>query len=234
MYSMNRRMWPSARAQRAIGTIDSSLIPRRTTMFTLIGSKPDRAGGRDPVEDARDREVDAVHRPEGRLVERVEADRDPPEPGRPEGRRQRAEGRAVRRQGQVDGRAVARAQLGQHRDEVGQVAPDERLAARDPELLDALGDERAGEPDDLLEGQDLVPRQEREVPAVDLLGHAVGAPEVAAVGDRDPQVVETPPEPVGDQPGGNLRRRRDAPWRHGTGARPGCHLGDSGDRSAAR
>src|SRR6185312_5467875 len=38
--------------------------------------------------------------------------------------------------------------------------------------------------------------QEREVAPEDLLGHAVDAPEVAPVGDRDPQVVDRPAEPV--------------------------------------
>ena len=39
MYSMNRRTTPVSRAQRAIGTTLDSLIPRRTTMFTLIGGE---------------------------------------------------------------------------------------------------------------------------------------------------------------------------------------------------
>ena len=44
--------------------------------------------------------------------------------------------------------------------------------------------------------QDLGARQEREVAAEDLAGHAVGAPEVAAVGDRDPQVVQAAAEAI--------------------------------------
>jgi hypothetical protein len=40
MYSMNRRIAPRWRAQRAIGRTLPSLIPRRTTMFTLIGASP--------------------------------------------------------------------------------------------------------------------------------------------------------------------------------------------------
>ena len=78
-----------------------------------------------------------------------------------------------------------------------QVAPDERLAAGDPQLLDPERDERAGRPLDLLEGQDLVARQERVVLPEDLLGHAIGAPEVAAIGDRDAQVAHRAPERVG-------------------------------------
>ncbi len=40
MYSMNRRMSPSERAQRARGSTESSFIPRRTTVLTLIGVRP--------------------------------------------------------------------------------------------------------------------------------------------------------------------------------------------------
>ena len=50
---------------------------------------------------------------------------------------------------------------------------------------------------DLLEGQDLVARQERVVAPEDLLGHAVGASEVAAIGDRDAQVAHRAAERVG-------------------------------------
>ena len=65
---------------------------------------------------------------------------------------------------------------------------------------------------DLLEGQHLVARQEREVAPEDLLRHAVGAAEVAPVGDRDPQVVDAPPEPV------DSGRRSSGASRASTGA----------------
>ena len=119
-------------------------------------------------------------------------------PASASGSRERPQGRAVGRQREVDRPAVGSADLGQHRDQVRQVAPDERLAAGDPELLDAERHEDAGEPRDLLEGQHLVARQERVVAAEDLLRHAVGAAEVAAVRDRDPQVAQRPTERVGD------------------------------------
>ena len=110
---------------------------------------------------------------------------------------QRPQRGAVGRQGQVELAAVGSPERRQHRDQVGQVAADERLAAGDPQLLDAERDERPGRPLDLLEAQDLVARQERVVLAEDLLGHAVGAPEVAAIGDRDAQVAHRPAERVG-------------------------------------
>ena len=135
-------------------------------MLTLTGVEPRLLGRVDPVEDPRDREVDAVHRAEDRVVERVEAD------GHPLAGRRRASGWAsarsaepfvvsVRSSGPPSGRAEGR----QHRDEDRQVAPDERLAAGDPQLLDAELDEGPGDPLDLLEREDLVLREEREVAA---------------------------------------------------------------------
>ena len=63
-----------------------------------------------------------------------------------------------------------------------------------------------GDPLDLLEGEQLVPGQ----PLHALLGHAVGAAEVAAVGDRDPQVAVDAPERVDE-------RRRDHRHRQAHG-----------------
>ena len=80
--------------------------------------------------------------------------------------------------------------VGEHRDEPLQVAAQQRLAAGEPHLRDALVRERCGQPRDLLEREQLGAWQERVVVAEDLLRHAVGAAEVAAVGDRDPQVAK--------------------------------------------
>ena len=90
------------------------------------------------------------------------------------------------------------AQLGQHRDEVRQRLPDERLAAGDPQLPDAELDEDPGQPADLLVGQDLRVRQEGVVAPEDLGRHAVRAAEVAAVRDRDPEVAQRPPSSIED------------------------------------
>ena len=82
------------------------------------------------------------------------------------------------------------------RDQPLEVAADERLAAREPELRDARRDEDRRDARDLLEGQQLLPVQESVVAAEDLLRHAVDAAEVAAVGDRDAQVAQRPAEGV--------------------------------------
>ena len=93
--------------------------------------------------------------------------------------------RAVRRQGEVEV-----ADLRELLDEPFQVPPDERFAAGEADLLDAKRDEDPHETLDLLEGQDLGTRQELEILAEDLLGHAVDAAEVATVRDADPQVAQ--------------------------------------------
>ena len=157
--------------------------------------------------------------------ERVERDVDPPEPGRGEAGRHGCERGAVGGERQVDG------QRGQLRDQHREVGPHGGLAAGEPDRVDAVAlDEEPGDPLDLLEGEHLVPRQ----PLHPLLGHAVGAAEVAAVGDRDPQVRVHAPEGVdqrsghrGVEHGGHrpprLRRSRSDRRRGGgrrTGRRP--------------
>ena len=61
-------------------------------------------------------------------------------------------------------------------------------------------DEDARDALDLLERQQLASRQEAVVAAEDLLRHAVDAAEVAAVGDRDPEVAQRPVEGVESPP----------------------------------
>src|SRR5262249_5745568 len=88
------------------------------------------------------------------------------------------------------------------RDQRWQVVAQERLAAGDAELLDAERDEDPREPLDLLEGEQLRLREELVALAVDLCRHAIGAAEVAAVGDRDAQVVQRASEAVSRGDGG--------------------------------
>jgi hypothetical protein len=71
------------------------------------------------------------------------------------------------------------------------VAPDQRLAAGQPQLAHAAGDEGRAQPVEFLQRQNLLLGQERHV-----LGHAVDAAEVAAVGDRDAQVGDFAAERV--------------------------------------
>ena len=71
-------------------------------------------------------------------------------------------------------------------------APNERFAARHADLGHAQLQARLPEGEHLFEGQDVA-----LVLELDVLGHAVLATEVAAVGDRDPQVVHLAVEAVG-------------------------------------
>ncbi len=65
------------------------------------------------------------------------------------------------------------------------------LAAGQADLAGAQGDETLGQLEQFFQGQDLLARQELHV-----LGHAIDATEVAAVGHRHAQVVDFPVEAV--------------------------------------
>ena len=84
----------------------------------------------------------------------------------------------------------------EHRDQALEVPPHERLAAGEPELRDAEADEDAAPGGSISSKVSSSGGQEAEVAPEDLLRHAVDAAEVAAVGDRDPQVAQRPAEPV--------------------------------------
>src|SRR5947209_719163 len=88
--------------------------------------------------------------------------------------------------------------LAQHGDEVLDVLAQQRLAAGEPDLFDAMGDKDPRQPSDLLEAQQLGTRQKRMVEAEDLLRHAIRTAEVAAVCNGDPEVAKGPAKPVGD------------------------------------
>ena len=106
-------------------------------------------------------------------------------------------------------------------------------------LRDAVPvDEDAREARDLLERQEVRMRQELVVAIEHLLGHAVDAAEIAAVGDRDPQVAQHASARVGDGAGrdariGGAHQRARRQWtrvRRGAGA----NVGERNDRGHAR
>ena len=146
------------------------------------------------------------------VVERVERDRHAVQARVGELRGHARQQRAVGRE-----RDVADAgHGGEARDQLVDAAAHERLAARDAQLLDAHAGERARQALDLLERQQLLAAQELELLAEDLLGHAVDAAEVAAVGDRDAQIAHGPGELV-ESDGHQLQYRAGrsslAAWR---------------------
>ena len=86
---------------------------------------------------------------------------------------------------------------GEHRDQPRQVRADSGLPARDADRLEAEAlDPHPHDPGLLLVGEQLVAVQ----PGHALLGHAVGAAEVAAVGDRHAQVGDPAPERIDQWP----------------------------------
>jgi hypothetical protein len=62
-------------------------------------------------------------------------------------------------------------------------APDQRLAAGEAQLAHALGDEGGAQAVEFLQREHVGLRQERHI-----LGHAVHAAEIAAIGDRHSQI----------------------------------------------
>ncbi len=161
----------------------------------LDGRETGRRGGLDALDHARHGHAHVIEPAEDRIVERVEADRDPAQTGI---------GKAAclaGEQGPVGGhREVVEAiDAGEQLHEPGQVASEQRLAPGEPDLGHAVVHEEARQTRDLLERQQLRPGQEPESRPEHLPGHAVDAPEVAAIGDRDPQVVHRPPQPVEDR-----------------------------------
>jgi hypothetical protein len=185
-----------ARAAEVPGHLEDAPVVHPALHDHVDLDGPEPGGGRrlDALEHPVDRGAHVVHRPEHVVVERVEADGHAVQAGIGERLRLAREQDPVRRHGDVlDAR-----HRGQHRDQPLEVAPQERLAARQPQLAHARAREQPREPRDLLERQDLRAAQELEIVAEDLLRHAVDAAEVAPVGDRDAQVVQRPGEGVCD------------------------------------
>ncbi len=127
---------------------------------------------------------------EHRRIQRVEADIDAANPGRRQRRRRLGQPHAVGGHGQLVERARGQVAAQPCR-QVHHAAPDERLAAGQAQPAHAARDERAGNGVDFLEAEQFGARCEHH-----LLGHAIAAAQVAAVGDRHAQIGDAPPERV--------------------------------------
>src|SRR5262249_31932202 len=112
--------------------------------------------------------------PKALRVERVQADVDATKPGVVERLRLIGKEDAIGRQTNV----ADSFNLAQHAHQSRQLAAHERLAAGQANLVDSQSHGHADEADDFLKGKELRPVHER-----DLLRHAVGAAQVAAVGN---------------------------------------------------
>ncbi len=79
--------------------------------------------------------------------------------------------------------------------ELGQVAPEERLATGETQLVHSFGHECPRHPFQFLEGQQRLTRQ----PGVGLLRHAVVTAQVAAISNGDAERPERASEEIGDR-----------------------------------
>ena len=199
MYSMNRTSALTPRPYSSKSTISSSLSPRVRTVSIFKPVQPDRPHGFDPGEHVRQR-VDAGELAEPVAAQGVEAHRDAVKPGALEIGGVIRKQHAVRRQAQIAQPRSARRAADQFR----QIAAEQRLAAGEADAIETRFREEIAELTDLLERQHVRARQ----PDVLVLRHAVVAPEVAAIGDRNPQVAERPAEGVEDGHPSRL-------WHHG-------------------
>src|SRR3954467_9720790 len=126
MYSMKRTTWPLPRKRRAIGTTRVLVDAALDDHVDLDRPEPRRGGGLDPRQHALDREADVVDGGEHLVVEAVEADRDPAQPGAPERPRLARQRRAVGGHRQVPESGDPR----EHLDEPLHLAAHQRLPPR--------------------------------------------------------------------------------------------------------
>jgi hypothetical protein len=138
-----------------------------------------------PFQHARDREVYIVHSLKDFIIQGVEADGDPLQAGSLQGPRQPGEQRPIRRQGEIEV-----GDLGEHAHEQRQVAANERLPARQPDLAHPMADEDPCQSRDFFEGQDLIALQKLIARSKDLFGHAIHTPKITTVRDGNPQVAQ--------------------------------------------
>ena len=160
----------------------------------LDGTEPGRLGGLDPLQHLRRPEAAPVHHAKDLVVQAVQADGHSHQPGLLQRLGLPRQQVAVGRHGQV----VEARDCRKTGDQLLHLVADQRLPARYADLLRAQAHEDTGDPLHLLEGQQLGLGQELVPLAENLRRHAVGAAEVAPVGDRYADVAEGPAERVCD------------------------------------
>src|SRR5438876_335919 len=204
MYSMKRAMWPLERQRSAIGRMSRSLTPRFTTMLTFTGERPAAAAASMLSSTfATGKSTSFMARKVASSSEsRLTVTRSRPACARACAFLARSEPLVVKVSSTSSSSSIAtrrwrsRRTSGSPPVRRGEDPPHQRLASREADLLHAQADEDARQPRDLLEAEDGAVRQERVTGVEHLARHAVHAAEVAAVGDRDAQVVHRAPERV--------------------------------------
>ena len=154
----------------------------------LDRTKPGFDGGGDAFEHSLQRKVHVVHRAEDAVIQGVHAHGEPLQAGVSQSPGLGGECGAVGGQGQVFEAFDAR----QHLHQLGQIAPQQGLAAGQADLLHAQVHEDTRQAHQFFKAEDLALGQEGVVAAKHFLWHAVGAAKVAAVRDRQPQVMQCP------------------------------------------
>ncbi len=86
--------------------------------------------------------------------------------------------------------------LFQDANEIRQIRPQQRFAAGQTHFLDPQLAKGAHDPRQLRQAYQLVLFQKGMVRAENLLGHAIGAAKIAAIGDRDAQIAQRAAELV--------------------------------------
>ena len=148
-----------------------------------------RLGRRDPFEDAGQQPAARDHR-EFVRIERVQRHVDPAHTEHGEFLRIARQLGGVGRQRKLPQRAVGQIP-GKAAEQLHNFLPHQRLAAGDPDLFDPGSDEAPGDPVELFEREQFLAWQKRH-----RLGHAVSAPQIAAIRYREPEVLHTSAKPI--------------------------------------
>ena len=174
--------------------IDSALDHR----IDLERGQPGRLCRSDAVKHGGDRGLRIAHALESFFAQPVEADGEARKPGILQRLRLLGQQDAIGGHGDFNRLAFVVEQFGQRFDQVLNAMPHQRLAAGQPDFLHAKLRENAGNALDFFKAEQLGARQENEVLAEDFARHAVGAAQIAAVGDRNAQIAQGPLPGIGD------------------------------------
>ena len=205
MYSMKRSTMPVPLKCRAIGRISCSLVPRLTTMLILTGPRPAARAASMPLSTSATgkstsfmRRNTASSSPSRLTVTRCS-------PASFNALALRASSEPLVVSVRSSGAPSTVAQAGQLPDQELDVLAQQRFAAGEADLAHPMRHELPRHAGDFLERQQGRMRQVGVVLVEHLLGHAVAAAEVAAVGHADAQVAQRPPQRVRQRSGGRYR-----------------------------
>ena len=163
------------------GEVDNGVVVDATLHHAvdLDWMEADLVGALDSAQYAVGAVATAVHLSEYFIIQRVQADCDAAQTGVFQGLGLPSKKVAVGGEGQV----IYTLYVRQHAHEAFQIGADQRFTTCKPHLVHTQLSEEAYKPGDFLEGQQLGFGEELVAFPVDFGGHAVGAAEVAPVGD---------------------------------------------------